>query len=362
MTRVRAALAALLLVGAVLTGCTAATAGEQLVAIIVPGDSGDTWDRGTAVLRDELEHDGYRVEVHQSGDDIPTQLEQLDEAIKQKPVVLVVAPIDDTSLTNRLDDAAEAGIPVVAYDRIPRDTAAVDYVVSYDHVLAGRQQAWALLAGLGLTTRTGVPLAEPASGPFSVELLAGSGDDPAAALRFQGSIEVLAPYLSAGTIVVPSGRVDFEQAAILRGDPDIAADRVSELLADGTRIDGVLSPRDAMSRAVLEVLPVPDSNDPELPPTIVTGGGAQLASINAILAGTQRSTVLEDPRSLGVATARLVRQLAHGVAVVVASGSVIDNGAVEVPAILVNPVAVDADNVERTIIDSGYWTRAQLDG
>jgi putative multiple sugar transport system substrate-binding protein len=336
-----------------------ASASEQLVAIVVPGESGDTWDRGTEVLRDELEHDGYRVEVHQSGDDIPTQLGQLDEVIEQKPVVLVIAPIDDTSLTNRLDAAAEAGISVVAFDRLPRDTSGVDYVVTYDHVLAGRQQAWSLLAGLGLTTRAGVPLAEPAEGPFSIELLAGSGDDPAAALRFQGAAEALAPYLTDGTIVVPSGRVDFEQAAILRGAPDVAADRVSELLAAGVHLDGVLSPRDAMSRAVLEVLPVAD--EPDARPTIVTGGGAQLASINSILDGAQSSTVLEDPRSLGAATARLVRHHAHRITANVSTDSVIDNGAVEVPAVLVDPVAVDADDVERTIIDSGYWTRAQLD-
>ena len=366
MTRVRAAFAALLLVGAVLTGCTPTDADEQLVVVIVPGEAGDTWARGAEVLRDELQQDGFRVELHQAGDDIPTQLGQLDEAIEQKPAVLVVAPVDATSLTNRLDRAAEAGIPVVAFDRLPQDTSAIDYVVTYDHALAGRQQAWSLLAGLGLTNRLGVPLAEPAEGPFSIELLAGSGDDPAAALRFQGAIEVLAPYLSAGTLVVPSGRVEFDQAAILRADPAVAVTRVSALLADGIHLDGVLSPRDAMSRAVLEVLPAPappvGDDTTEIRPTTVTGGGAQLASINAILDGAQHSTVLEDPRSLGAATARLVRQLARGTTVIVTSESVIDNGAIDVPAIFIDPVAVDAHNVERAIIDSGYWTRAQLDG
>jgi putative multiple sugar transport system substrate-binding protein len=366
MTRVRAALAALLLAGAVLTGCTPTNADEQLVVVILPGEAGDSWARGGEVLRDELQHDGFRVELHQAGDDIPTQLAQLDEAIEQNPAVLVVAPIDATSLTNRLDRAGEAGIPVIAFDRLPQDTSAVDYVVTYDRVLAGRQQAWALLAGLGLTTRLGTPLAEPAEGPFSIELLAGSGDDPAAAARFQGAIEALSPYLTAGTLVVPSERVEFDQVAVLRAAPAEAAERVSALLADGIHVDGVLSPRDAMSRAVLKVLPAtptPVGGDAtEVRPTIVTGGGAQLASIIAILEGAQYSTVLEDPRSLGVATARLVRQLARGTTAVVTPESVIDNGAIGVPAIFIDPVAVDARNVERTIIDSGYWTRAQLDG
>ena len=265
---------------------------------------------------------------------------------------------------------------------MPRDTAAVDYVVTFDHVLAGRQQAWALLSGLGITNRVGAPLADPAIGPFSVELLAGSGDDPAAARRFEGAIEVLSPYLSAGTLVVPSGRVQFEQAAVLRADPDAAAQRVSALLADGIRLDGVLSPRDPMSRAVLDVLPVPvpvpeaegtagetagetaaeeGEDATQARPTIVTGGGAQLASLRAILEGSQRSTVLEDPRSLGIATARLVRQIARGATVIVTSGTLIDNGSVGVPAVLVEPVSVDAQNLERTIIDSGYWTREQLE-
>ena len=381
MTRFRAAFAVLLLVGTVLTGCTSAAGDEPLVSIIVPGESGDTWAHGAEALQEELEHDGFRVEVHQSADDVPTQLEQLDAAIEQHPAVLVVAPVDTTSLTNRLDRAKAAGIPIVAFDRMPQDTAAVDYVVTFDDVLAGRQQAWALLAGLGLTTLAGVPLAEPATGPFSIELLAGSSDDPAAALRFQGSREVLEPYLASGTLVVPSGRVTFEQTAILRASPATAAARVSELLADGVQLDGVLSPRDAMSRGVLEVLPaVPDdetaapsaspspsvgsgaSDQPEEPrPVIVTGGGAQLASIRAIVAGTQYSTVLEDPRSLGLATAGLVRQLARGATVTTTSGATIDNGAEAVPALLVETVSVDARNIERTIIDTGYWTREQLE-
>ena len=379
--RIRAALGALVVVGAALTGCTAASADAPLVAIVVPGESGDTWARGAEALQDELEHDGFRVEVHQAADDVPTQLEQLDAAIEQHPAVLVVAPVDSTSLTNRLDRASAAGIPIVAFDRMPQDTAAVDYVATFDHVLAGRQQAWALLAGLGLTTRAGTPLAEPAIGPFAIELLAGSSDDPAAALRFKGSLEVLEPYLATGTLVVPSGRTTFEQAAILRADPATAARRVSDLIADGVQLVGVLSPRDAMSRAVLEVLPaIPDeevpepsaspspsissgaSDQPDVPQRIiVTGGGAQLASIRAILAGTQHSTVLEDTRSLGLATAGLVSRLARGATVTTSPDATVDNGAEAVPALLVEPVAVDARNVDRAIIGTGYWTREQLE-
>ena len=184
-------------------------------------------ERRGAQRRDELEGDGYEVEVRFAGDDIPAQLRQLRVALESGPAAVVIAPVDATAVAAELAAADDPDVAIISYDRLVLDAPEVDYYATFDHREAGRMQAQALLDGLGL--------ADPAShagSELAVELLAGSGDDPATQDSFAGSIEVLQPYLDAGAIVVPSGRTDLEQAAILRGEPSTAASRVAGLLED----------------------------------------------------------------------------------------------------------------------------------
>ena len=63
---------------------------------------------------------------------------------------LIIASIDGTTLSQVLQDAADADIPVIAYDRLIRDSENVDYYASFDNFMVGVQQATSLLNGLGL--------------------------------------------------------------------------------------------------------------------------------------------------------------------------------------------------------------------
>src|SRR5690606_34252804 len=227
---------------AALAGCTPAPSGPP-VAVLFPGDRDNAWGASAEVLRQELADDGYAVEVRFAGDDIPTQLEQLRDVLDAAPVAVVIAPVDPTSIAAVLDEEAAPEVAVIAYDELILDSAQVDYFATFDHRAAGRLRAEALVTALGLAEN---PDAEPAPvEPAPVELLAGSGDDRGAQDAFSGALEVLQPYLDAGRITVPSGRLTLEQAAVLRGDPGTAAERVAELLDDGGELVGVLSPSDA---------------------------------------------------------------------------------------------------------------------
>src|SRR5690606_12474152 len=261
---------------AALAGCTPAPSGPP-VAVLFPGDRDNAWGASAEVLRQELADDGYAVEVRFAGDDIPTQLEQLRDVLDAAPVAVVIAPVDPTSIAAVLDDEAAPEVAVIAYDDLILDSAQVDYFATFDHRASGRLRAEALVDALGL-------VAAPDAAPAAVELLAGSGDDRGAQDAFAGALEVLQPYLDVGRLRVPSGRVTLEQAAVLRGDPATAAERVAALLDDGAELAGVLSPSDAMSAAIAGVLaarelgvvpaggrwsaaPVPPEGDPSSPPT-----------------------------------------------------------------------------------------------
>jgi putative multiple sugar transport system substrate-binding protein len=369
-----------------LAACTPAPSGPP-VAVLFPGDTDDAWGASAEVLRQELADDGYAVEVRFAGDDIPTQLEQLRDVLDAAPVAVVIAPVDATAIAAVLDEEAAPEVAVIAYDELILDSAQVDYFATFDHRAAGRLRAEALVTALGLAED---PDAEPAPGdPAPVELLAGSGDDRGAQDAFAGALEVLQPYLDAGRLTVPSGRLTLEQAAVLRGDPGTAAERVAELLDDGGELAGVLSPSDAMSAAVAKVLaerelsivppgerwsavPVPPDDEPSSPPTatppppdattppntdvqpdgdaesgaeskqitasvVLTGGGSSLAGARAMRDGTQTSTVYEDSRELSRVVASMVREVVKGSAPTVTQGATTDNGMREVPTRLLEP-------------------------
>jgi putative multiple sugar transport system substrate-binding protein len=372
--------AACALATAGLTGCTPQPTGPPVV-VLFPGSEDDVWGASAEVLSDELEDDGYDVEVKFAGDDIPEQLGQLREALAAGPAAVVIAPVDATAVAAELGSADDPDVAIISYDRLVLDAPEVDYYATFDHRESGRLQAGALLDGLGLTDPTA-----DAGAALAVELLAGSGDDPAAQEAFAGSLEVLQPYLDSGALAVPSGRVDLEQAAILRGKPSTAASRVAALLDDGVELAGVLSPSDAMSAAVAEVLaeagldvatdlggwtaePVPppetgppppdattppntdaepdaeggsDAADPGIRPVVLTGGGSTLDGAQAVADGTQTVTVYEDPQELARVVASMVSEVVGGREPTVTQGATTDNGARDVPTRLLVPLLVTA--------------------
>ncbi len=360
-----------------LSACTTAPSGPPVV-VLFPGTSTDIWGTTAAVLRAELEDDGYAVDVRHAGDDIPAQLLQLRAAFEAAPTAIVIAPIEATAVAAELAKSDDPDVAVISYDRLILDAPEVDYFATFDHAASGRLHAEALLAALDLDNR------DPQLGPAQVELLAGSGDDPAAQAAFAGALEVLRPALGARSIVVPSERLGIDQTAVLRGAPSTAADRVVTLLDEGHSLDGVLSPDDAMSAAIAEVLvesgceivrapdpaaetPAPEplptedaaaapetdpppvdgqpepADEPADPPCRValTGGGTSRDGARAMLAGVQSAAVYEDPRELARIVAAMVSEVVRGIEPAVTLGAVTDNGAREVPTLLLEPVLLD---------------------
>src|SRR6185312_16886351 len=131
-----------------------------------------------------------------------------------------IASIDGTAITTQLENAKANKIPVIAYDRLIRNSPNVDYYATFDNAKVGVQQATSLLTGLKLLNADGSK--GTAKGPFNVELFAGSPDDNNATFFFNGAMTVLKPYIDAGALVIRSGQTSFDQAATLRWDGGLA--------------------------------------------------------------------------------------------------------------------------------------------
>ena len=338
--------------------------GEKgLIGIAMPTKSSERWIADGDALKKALEDQGYKVDLQYAEDKIPTQVSQVENMITKGAKALIIAAIDGTTLTNTLETAAESKIPVISYDRLIVGTKNVDYYATFDNFLVGQQQAWTITEGLGLTDLTGAPVDGAPEGPFNIELVAGSLDDNNAFFFFDGAMDVLQPYIDKGTLVVKSDQTDIKQAATLRWDGAVAQKRMEDLLtkeySGGDKVDAVLSPYDGLSRGIISALQSNDYTVGEDWP-IISGQDAEVDSVKAILDGEQYATIFKDTRELAKVAANMAIAVLEGKEPEVNDTDTYDNKVKVVPSYLLAPVPVTKDNVKEALVDTGYWTAAEI--
>lgn len=338
-------------------------AGGQTIGVAMPTETSERWIADGNAVKSQLEEAGYKVDLQYAADDIPTQSQQIDQMITKGVDLLIVASIDGTALANQLQAAADAGIPVIAYDRLINGTENVDFYVTFDNYNVGVQQATSLLVGLGLLNADGTE--GTATGPFNIELFAGSLDDNNAHFFFNGAMDTLQPYIDKGTLVVKSNQTDIEQVATLRWLQETAQKRMEDLLtstySDGTKVDGVLSPYDGISRGIITALQNAGYGpglDAGLP--VVTGQDAEIASVKLIKDGVQFSTIFKDTRKLAEQAVTSAEAFLEGNEPEANDTETYDNGVKVVPSFLLESDIIYADNIQSLLIDSGYWTEEQV--
>lgn len=337
--------------------------GGGLIGVAMPTKSSERWIQDGNAVKAALEDAGYTVDLQYAEDDIPTQVSQIENMITKGAEALIIASIDGTTLSEVLQNAADADIPVIAYDRLIRDSENVDYYASFDNYKVGQQQAWSVLNGLGLTELDGTPVSGAPAGPFNIELFAGSPDDNNATFFWNGAMDELQPLIDKGTLVVKSGQTAFEQAATLRWDGETAQSRMEDLLtahySDGSQVNAVLSPYDGISRGIISALKDAGYSVGDDWP-IISGQDAELDSVKAILAGEQYATIFKDTRELAKVAADMAIALLNGEEPEVNDTETYDNGVKVVPSYLLEPVQVVKDNVQTTLVDTGYYTTDEL--
>ena len=342
---------------------TAAVAGG-LIGVSMPTQSSTRWISDGENIKSLMEAEGFDVDLQYAEDDIPTQVAQLEAMLTKGAKALIIAAIDGTQLTDILQAAADAGVPVIAYDRLIRDSENVDYYATFDNFQVGVQQATSMLVGMGVYASEDSTSAdgENAAGPWNVELFAGSPDDNNATFFFNGAMSVLQPLIDSGVLVVKSGQTTIEKVATLRWDGAVAQKRMEDILvgnyADGSVVTGVLSPYDGLSRGIIAALTDAGYTADSLP-TIV-GQDAEVLSVKSMLAGEQYSTIFKDTRELAAVAAGMAVAILNGDEPEVNDTSTYDNGVKVVPSFLLTPYIVTLDNYEELLIDSGYIAEADL--
>ncbi|RPF33205.1 multiple monosaccharide ABC transporter substrate-binding protein [Streptomyces sp. TLI_185] len=324
------------------------------IGIAMPTKSSERWIAdGKNVVKD-LQAKGYKTKLVYGEDDPDQQVSQIENLITQGVKGLIVAAIDNKSLNNVLQQAADAKIPVIAYDRLILGTKNVDYYASFDNEKVGQLQANYIVQKLGL---------DKGKGPFNIELFAGSNDDNNTKYFFNGAMSVLQPYIDKKKLVVKSGQTKLTQVTTLRWDGATAQKRMEDILTStysSAKVDAVLSPYDGISIGILAALKSDGYGKGSKPLPVITGQDAELASVKSIIAGQQTQTVYKDTRKLADVAAGMVDDVLNGKKPQVNDTKTYDNGTKVVPAMLLQPVSVDKTNYTKELVETGYYTAGEL--
>ncbi|MGY3519731.1 MULTISPECIES: multiple monosaccharide ABC transporter substrate-binding protein [Micromonospora] len=335
---------------------------DLTIGVSMPTQTSERWIADGNSVKEKLQAKGYKVDLQYAGDDIPTQSQQIDQMITQGADVLIIAAIDGTALTGQLQAAAQAKIPVISYDRLILGSPNVDFYVSFDNYKVGVAQATALLVGLGLQNKDGSK--GTATGPFTIELFAGSLDDNNTQYFFGGAMDTLKPFFDNGALKVKSGQTKIEQAATLRWQQGVAQTRMEDLLTssynDGSKVDGVLSPYDGISRGIITALQNAGYGKGNKKLPVVTGQDAEIASIKLINDGVQSSTVFKDTRLLAEQAVIAAEAFLQEKQPQANDTTTYNNKVKVVPAYLLPIQTVFKDDIKSVLVDSGYWTAEEV--
>ncbi len=327
------------------------------VGIAMPTKSSLRWISDGNELSKALEAKGYKVDLQYAEDDIPNQLAQIENMVTQGEKALVVASIDGTTLSDVLQKAHDAGIKVIAYDRLIRNSGNVDYYATFDNFKVGVLQAESLVKGLKERF--------PDQKPWNVELFGGSPDDNNAFFFYDGAMSVLQPMIDKGDVKIVSGQTGMDKVGTLRWDGAVAQARMDNILSanysGGDRVHGVLAPYDGLSRGIISSLRGVGYGSADQPWPIVTGQDAETPSVKGIIAGEQYSTIFKDTRELAKVAAEVVDETLSGKEPSqINDTKTYNNGVKVIPSVLLTPYEVDKANYEKTVVESGYIKKEDL--
>jgi putative multiple sugar transport system substrate-binding protein len=126
------------------------------------------------------------------------------------------------------------------------------------------------------------------------------------------------------------------------------------------KVDAVLSPYDGISIGIISSLKGVGYGSKDQPMPVISGQDAEIPSVKSILAHEQYSTVYKDTRDLAKVTSAMVDALLTGKTPEVNDTKTYNNGVKVVPSYLLKPVLIYADNVQKELVDGGYYKADQL--
>ena len=333
------------------------------VGVAMPTKDLQRWNQDGSNMQSELEAAGYKVDIQYASNDTATQVSQIENMITEGVDVLVIASIDGSSLGTVMSQAKEAGIPVIAYDRLIMDSDAVSYYATFDNYMVGTKQGEYIRDNLDL---------DNAAGPFNLEVFTGDPGDNNANFFYGGAMDVLNKYIDEGKLVIKSGQKEFADVATANWSTETAQSRMENILAsyyaDGTKLDAVLCSNDSTALGVTQAI---ESDYAGKNDVLITGQDGDEANLANIVDGKQSMTVYKAVANEAVVTLDLAEAMLKGDTI---DDSLITNSKWDFdcafdtesyetseghkcPSFLLVPTVVTKDNMKEELVDTGYYTQ-----
>ncbi|MFF2363503.1 substrate-binding domain-containing protein [Streptomyces sp. NPDC058122] len=277
----------------------------------------------------ELTNNKGTVVYANAKQDASTQNQQVDTMITNKVDVLIVDAVDAAAIKSSVQKAKDAGIPVVAYDRLAQGP--ISAYTSFDNKTVGKTQGEALLSALGAKAKSG-----------KIVMMNGSVTDPNAAQFKAGAHEVLDGKVNVG-----------KEYDTKEWKPENAnANMEAAISALGKKnIVGVYSANDGMAGGIITALKAAGIKVP------VTGQDAELAGVQRILAGEQFMSVYKPYAPEADAAAELAVALAQGKSLDSVAKDKVDSPTdKQIPSLLVPVTSLTKENIKDTVVKDGLYT------
>lgn len=336
-----------------------AAAGGGKIGISMPTQSLERWNRDGAYLDEQFKAAGFETVLTYSDNDSGKQVNDIQNMLADGVNLLVVAAIEGEALNTAMNEAAEANVPVISYDRLILNDA-VSYYVSFDNYTVGKLQGEFIVDTLDL--------ANAGDTVYNMEITAGDPADNNAGYFYQGAMDALQPYLDAGTLNVVSGQTDFDSVATAQWNTDTALERAQNVLssyyADGTQLDVWLCSNDSTALGVAQAVTSDYAGSNSV---LITGQDGDEANLKNIVDGVQTMTVYKNVSNESVVTLALAKAILAGDTI---DDSLVPSFGIECafdtesyetsegnkcPSFLLVPNVITKDNLQ-DLVDTGLYT------
>ena len=338
--------------------------GDVQVGIVLPTKDEPRWLQDQAQFEQILGDAGFTNQVLFSQGSSATEKTNVETLISQGIDVLIICAQDGAAAAAAVEAAKDAGVTVIAYDRLITGTDAVDYYVTFDSFAVGVAQGQYLIDNA--PEGTGIPL----------YLYAGASTDNNAFIFFEGAWSVLQPKIADGTFVIANS----SEAVALQDKAELTRDELGKIIgqvttdwdfnvakskaeahltAVGAESKGdvlVLAPNDGTARSISDVF----ATDKDITSYKITGQDSEVASVQYVIDGKQSMTVFKDTRTLAADSVAMAVSILNGETP--ATDTTYNNETIDVPAKQTDIVVVTQDNVKSALVDSGYYEASEFTG
>lgn len=286
----------------------------------------ERWIKDRDILMSKAKEMDAEIIVQNANNDDQDQLKQVKYLLEQGIDVLIIVPNDNYKAADAVDLAKKQGVPVISYDRLVLNTN-VDLYISFDNVKVGQLMASAILEKVKLG---------------NLLIINGAKNDNNTTMIKQGYDEVLKPYVSNGKINL------LAEEWAPNWLKEYAFSVVDKALQKDTKINGIIAGNDSLAEGAIEALSEHRLTDK----VTVIGQDADLGACQRIVDGSQYMTIYKPIEKLADSTVEMAIKLVEKKPL--NTSKTIYNGKYNVPYYVLDPIVVEKDNIDSTIIRDGF--------